>query len=82
MSNSDIEQAVTVKGHIHNGASLSGHISIGGAGGYDIGDGLKVENGKLSVDTATVAEQDNTKPITSGAVYTAVGNINALLATI
>lgn len=54
----------------------------GGAGGYAIGDGLKVENGKLSVDTATAAEQDNTKPITSGAVYTAVGNINALLATI
>lgn len=54
----------------------------GGAGGYAIGDGLKVENGKLSVDTATSAEQDNTKPITSGAVYTAVGNINALLATI
>ena len=54
----------------------------GGAGGYAIGDGLKVKNGKLSVDTATAAEQDNTKPITSGAVYTAVGNINALLATI
>lgn len=57
-------------------------IGGSGAGGYAIGDGLKVENGKLSVDTATSAEQDNTKPITSGAVYTAVGNINALLATI
>lgn len=57
-------------------------LGSGGAGGYAIGDGLKVENGKLSVDTATAAEQDNTKPITSGAVYTAVGNINALLATI
>lgn len=54
----------------------------GGSGGYAIGDGLKVENGRLSVDTATAAEQDNTKPITSGAVYTAIGNINALLATI
>jgi hypothetical protein len=62
----------------YDGKALGG----GGAGGYAIGDGLKVENGKLSVDTATVAEQDNTKPITSGAVYTAVGNINALLATI
>ena len=62
----------------YNGKALGG----GGAGGYAIGDGLKVENGKLSVDTATSAEQDNTKPITSGAVYTAVGNINALLATI
>lgn len=62
----------------YDGKALGGD----GAGGYAIGDGLKVENGKLSVDTATAAEQDNTKPITSGAVYTAVGNINALLATI
>lgn len=62
----------------YDGKALGG----GGAGGYAIGDGLKMENGKLSVDTATSAEQDNTKPITSGAVYTAVGNINALLATI
>lgn len=62
----------------YDGKALGG----GGAGGYAIGDGLKVENGKLSIDTATAAEQDNTKPITSGAVYTAVGNINALLATI
>lgn len=62
----------------YDGKALGG----GGAGGYAIGDGLKVENGKLSVDTATAAEQDNTKPITSGAVYAAVGNINALLATI
>jgi hypothetical protein len=62
----------------YDGKALGG----GGAGGYAIGDGLKVENGELSVDTATSAEQDNTKPITSGAVYTAVGNINALLATI
>ena len=59
----------------YDGKALGG----GGAGGYAIGDGLKVKNGKLSVDTATSAEQDNTKP---GAVYTAVGNINALLATI
>ena len=30
MSNSDIEQTGTVKGHLSNGLSLSGHISIGG----------------------------------------------------
>lgn len=29
MSNSDIEQTGTVKGHLPNGANLSGHISIG-----------------------------------------------------
>lgn len=31
MSNSDIKQTGTVKGHLSNGLSLSGHISIGGA---------------------------------------------------
>ena len=49
---------------------------------YEIGQGLKLEGKMLSVDTADIVEQDNTKPITSSAVYTAVGNINALLSTI
>lgn len=47
-----------------------------------IGENLKVVNGALCVDTAPNVEQDNTKPITSAAVYTEVGNINALLALI
>lgn len=34
------------------------------------------------VSPATSVEQDNTRPITAAAVYTEVGNINALLATI
>ena len=55
-----------------------------GGGGYTIGDGLKLDaaTNTLSVDTAAAVEKDNTKPVTSGAVYTEVGNINALLATI
>lgn len=55
-----------------------------GGGGYTIGDGLKLDaaTNTLSVDTAEIVEQDNTKPVTSAAVYTEVGNINALLATI
>lgn len=58
--------------------------SGGGSGGYNIGPGLKLdaETNTLSVDTAEIVEKDNTKPITSAAVYTEVGNINALLATI
>lgn len=47
-----------------------------------IGSNLKVVNGALCVDTAPNVEQDNTKPITSAAVYVEVGNINALLALI
>lgn len=53
-------------------------------GGYNIGSGLKLDaaTNTLSVDTADAVEKDNTKPVTSAAVYTEVGNINALLATI
>lgn len=48
-----------------------------------IGGGLAITaDGTLSVDTADRAEEDNTRPITSAAVYTELGNINALLATI
>lgn len=43
---------------------------------------LKLEDGILSVNTADKVEEDNTLPVTSAAVYTEVGNINALLATI
>ena len=55
-----------------------------GGGGYTIGDGLKLDaaTNTLSVDTAEAVEKDNTKPVTSAAVYTEVGNINAMLATI
>ena len=55
-----------------------------GGGGYTIGDGLKLDaaTNTLSVDTAEAVEKDNTKPVTSAAVYTEAGNINALLATI
>lgn len=56
----------------------------GTGGGYNIGSGLKLDaaTNTLSVDTAAAVEKDNTKPVTSAAVYTEVGNINALLATI
>lgn len=51
-------------------------------GGVKIGSGLKIQEDVLSVDVATKAEEDNTKPITSAAVNTLVGNIDALLSTI
>lgn len=62
----------------------------GGGGGGEGGGGtyfapdetLKLENGILSVNTTNDMEQDNTLPITSAAVYAAVGNIEVLLRTI
>ena len=66
---------------------VSFNVSVragGGTGGYNIGSGLKLDaaTNTLSVDTAEIVEKDNTKPVTSAAVYTEVGNINVLLATI
>lgn len=46
------------------------------------GSGLKYEDGELSVDATDQMEQDNTLPMTSKGVYSVVGNIEALLATI
>ena len=51
-------------------------------GGAKLGDGLKIDDGVLSVDVATEAEENNTKPITSAAVNMIVGNINTLLLNI
>ena len=52
-------------------------------GGIIVGDDLQItQQGVLSVVKADRAEQDNTHPITSAAVFTEIGNIDALLQTI
>ena len=52
-------------------------------GGVIVGEDLQItQGGVLSVIKADKAEQDNTRPITSAAVYTEIGNIDALLQTI
>lgn len=52
-------------------------------GGIIVGEDLQItQQGVLSVIKANAAEQDNTHPITSAAVYTQIGNIDALLQTI
>lgn len=59
-------------------------VASGGGGGtsFTTDETLSLENGVLSVNTADKVEEDNTLPITSAAVQTTVGNINALLETI
>ena len=72
------------KGNLVDAINEARSSGDSGGGGYTIGDGLKLDaaTNTLSVDTAAAVEKDNTKPVTSAAVYTEVGNINALLATI
>lgn len=61
---------------------VAGLIDPGGGVYFKTDETLTLEDGILSVNTADDVEQDNTLPITSAAVYTEVGNINALLETI
>lgn len=51
---------------------------------YKFGAGLKLDkdSNTLSVDTVNAVEKDNTRPVTSAAVYTEIGNIEALLAAL
>lgn len=86
---------MSLRGRLSGGGGLNGALSLG-AGGVDlhpatttelggiiVGDDLSItEEGVLSVIKATEVDEDNTHPITAAAVYTEVGNINALLATI
>lgn len=50
---------------------------------YTPGDNISItEDGVISVLTASDVEEDNTRPVTSAAVATQVGNIEILLKTI
>ena len=80
-----VEGGVAKVYQIQPNKTLSEVGSGGGTGGgYNIGNGLKLdpESNTLSVDVANDAEEDNTRPISSAAVYTELGNIDALLQTI
>lgn len=94
----EFKQSATLNGELSKTKNLVGRMQIpkvtSGGGDVDIattttpgivivGDNLKIDSrGYLSVDTANDVEQDNTKPITAAAVYTEIGNIDALLQTI
>lgn len=57
-------------------------ISGGGGANFETDHTLTLKDGVLKVNTANDAEADNTLPITAGAVYTQLGNIEILLETI
>ena len=78
--------ADTLHAHLTTG-SITGKLYVGAStpsveGNLQFGTGLKLIGNVLSVDTATIVEQDNTRPVTSAAVFNEIGNINALLETI
>lgn len=63
--------------------ALRGQALEGGGGvSWQIGAGLVLEHGVLRVDAAERVEEDNTRPVTSAAVYLELGNVEALLANL
>ena len=89
----DIRAKAHLSGPIKANAELGQTVVVGGTvlrpatttslGGIIVGEDLQItQTGVLSITKANAVEQDNTHPITAAAVYTEVGNINALLATI
>ena len=80
----ELQGRMEARGILAGGARAPGALTgrLGGSDGavpYKIGAGLKVVEGELMVDTANAVEQDNTRPVTSAAVYV---NIEALLAAL
>lgn len=65
-----------------NGGVSGGGVAPGGNAGDIFIKRSSVDGDAEWVPPASSVEQDNTRPITSAAVYTEIGNINALLATI
>lgn len=89
----NITAKASLSGDITASGALGQTVVVGGTvlrpatttslGGIIVGEDLEItQQGVLSVTKANAVEQDNTHPITSAAVYTEVGNINALLQTI
>lgn len=81
-----IRAPTTVSANLGNikhssGSGMTGYPSVYNG---NVGDVLMKTSASVAewVTPANSAEQDNTRPITSAAVYTEIGNINALLATI
>lgn len=60
----------------------SGSVPLGGVAGDIIVKRSSTDFDAEWVSPANSVQEDNTLPITSAAVYTEIGNINALLATI
>lgn len=89
----NITAKASLSGDITASGALGQTVVVGGTilrpattstlGGIIVGEDLQItQSGVLSVTKANAVEQDNTHPITAAAVYTEVGNINALLQTI
>ena len=68
---------------INEAATCANPATTESLGLIKVGANLKItKDGVLTVDTADAVEQDNTKPVTSAAVHTEIGNIEVLLAAI
>ena len=77
-----IAAAGGLAGWLSGPQALQGRALEEGSMVWQVGEGLVLEQGVLRVDTAARVEADNTRPVTSAAVYLELGNVEALLANL
>lgn len=81
--NEALEAEFGLVNEITTGGGNVGIATRSSLGVVMVGDNLNITSkGVLSVDMADSIEEDNTRPVSAAKVYTEIGNINALLATI
>ena len=78
-SNADISMGISAQ---YNPTVIEANFPPGGYTGDLLAKRTDSDYDVEWITPANSAEQDNTRPITAAAVYTEIGNINALLATI
>lgn len=72
---------MSIRGETQVKMAVRDAVQVGAS--FDIdNETLILVDGILRVNTINAVEQDNTRPITSAAVFTTVGNISAILDTI
>lgn len=74
-----------MNGTIHSAdpaATLTGSLDVSSAPMFQIGFGLKLENGILSVKTTDTAQKGDPLPISSAGVYSELESLESLLDTV
>lgn len=83
LDNKDINARATLGQTVVVGGTILRPATENTLGGIMVGEDLQItQSGVLSIIKANRVEQDNTHPITAAAVFTEIGNIDALLQTI
>lgn len=82
LTDDSVTPETLAKGVTAHDAAGNQIVGTGSVGDFSTDETLKFENDTLSVNTIDTVKEGSKLPITSGAVFTTVGNIEVLMKTI